>query len=380
MEPTNPALAATRYRRVLELLPGRTDLWKTIADLELGRGATDEAGRAYREYLRSHPDRADALQNLAIVEIRSGRPEEARTALEAAIKVAPSADLYYNLGNVHLKSQGVDAAITAYRRALEYDPRHTDARFNLALALERLGKRAEAVSTLAQLGSVSPEVVRERARMEAMMGGLEAERALGLARTSTDVELVVGVATGFREAGELEKSLALLDHAVELAPRQASVRLNRGAVRQAMGLLGEASSDYEESAGLDPSLPEARFNLGVLAEERGQYVAALGHYAAALKINPSMACALNNVGALYLKVGQPEKAIEWFRRCGTADSTFAPARLNMAWAHLALGSKDQAMTVLRSYMQDVPKDKRSPDAQRVLNELEGSRSGAVVPR
>ena len=372
LEAENPAQGVARYRKVLDLAPERTELWKTVADLELARGATDEAGRAYREFLRSHPDRADALQNLAILELRAGRVDEARTCLEAAIKAAPSADLYYNLGNLHLKSPNLDAAIAAYRRALEYESRHGEARFNLSLALERAGRRAEAVSTLAQLGSVSPEIARERVRMEASMGGLEAGRALDLARASGDVETVLAVASGFRQAGELEKALALLDRAVELAPKLASALLNRGAVRQAMGRLAEAAADYEAASALDPALPEARFNLGVLAEERSQYVAALGHYAAALKTNPGMACALNNVGALYLKVGQAEKSLEWFRRCRAADAGFSPARLNLAWAYLAMGSKELALTELRAYAQDVPKDKRSPDATRVLAELEAS--------
>jgi tetratricopeptide (TPR) repeat protein len=366
----NPAQAVMRYRKIIDRYPERTELWKSMADLELGRGAVAEAALAYRAFLRAHPDRVDALQNLAILELRAGRTDDARTCLEAAIKSAPSADLYYNLGNLHLKIQGVEAAAAAYRRALEYEPRHAEARFNLALALERSGRRAEAVSALSQLGPVSPEVARERARMEAMMGGLEAARALDLARASQDVELVLGVSSGFRQAGELEKALALLDRAVELAPKHASVRLNRGVVRQAMGRMAEAAADYEEAAGLDPSLSEARFNLGVLAEERGQYVAALGHYASALKVDPAMACALNNVGALYLKVGQAEKAVDYFRRCRTSDATFAPARLNMAWAYLALGSKELARSELKSYVLEVPKEKRSPDAARVLAELD----------
>ena len=380
LEAANPAQGAARYRKVLELLPGKTELWKIIADLELGRGASEEAARAYREFLRSHPDRADALQNLAILELRLGRAAEARACLEAAIKSAPSADLYYNLGNLHLKSANSEAAVAAYRRALEYDPRHGEARFNLALALERAGKRAEAVSALAKLGTVSPEVVRERARMEAALGGLEASRALDLARGSGDVEMVLSVAAGFRQAGELEKALALLDRAVDLAPQLASARLNRGALRQAMGRAAEAVADYEQAASLDPALPEARFNLGVLAEERAQYVAALGHYAAALKANPEMACALNNVGALYLKVGQPEKAVDWFHRCRTADSGFTGARLNLAWAYLAMGSKELALKELRAYSQDVPKDQRSLEALRVLAELEAPASAAAAPR
>jgi superkiller protein 3 len=374
LESTNPALAAERYRKALAILPARTDLWKTIADVELAGGATEEAAHAYREYLRHYPGRADALQNLAIIHLHAGRAEEARGELETAIKAAPSADLYYDLGNVHLKAGDLDRAAAAYRRALEYDPKHPEARFNLALVLERSGKRAEAVSTLVQLGSVAPDVVRERARMEAMMGGLEADRAMNLARTSSDPELVVSVASGFRRVGELEKSLALLDRAVELDPKRATLRLDRGVVRQAMNRPVEAAADYEEAAKLDPALADARFNLGVLAEERGQYVSALEQYRAALKADPGLVSAHNNIGTLYLKVGQPAKAVECFRRCRDLDGSFSAARINLAWGYLALGSRGPAVEEMKQYLKEVPKDQQSPEAARVLAELERSKS------
>jgi tetratricopeptide (TPR) repeat protein len=376
LEATNPALAAERYRKALAALPGRTDLWKTIADLELSSGSGEEACRSYREFLKYHPGRVDALQNLAVLHFRAGRTEEARLTLEAAIKLAPSADLYYDLGNVLLKSGEVDRAILAYRRALEYAPKHPETRFNLALALERSGKRPEAVATLAQMGSVAPDVVRERARMEAMIGGLEADRAMDLARGSSDTELIVSVASGFRRAGELEKSLALLDRAVDLDPHQATLRLDRGVVRQAMGRTSEAAADYEEAAKLDPSLADARFNLGVLAEEKGQYVSALEQYRAALKIDPALAGAHNNIGTLYLKVGQPAKAVECFRRCRDLDGSFWAARLNLALGLVALDSRGPAIDELKLYLKEVPKDRQDPEAARVLGELERSR---VVP-
>jgi superkiller protein 3 len=372
---SNPVQAADRYRRALALLPGRADLWKDIADLELSSGSSEEAARAYLEFLRHEPGRADALQNLGVIHLRAGRQEEARTALETAIKSAPSADLYYDLGNVYAKAGDLDRAAAAYRRALEYDPKHPSAPFNLALVLERSGKRAEAAGVLTRTGSVAPDVLRERARMDAMLGGLEADRALDLARGSSDPDLVLSVACGFRRGGEQEKALALLDHAVDLAPKTASLRLNRGAVRQSMGRISEASVDFEEALKLDPDLADAHFNLGLLAEDRGQYVSALEHYRNALRVNPRLACAHNNIGALYLKVGQAPKAVECFRRCRELDDSFAPARLNLAWACLAMDSRGQAAEELRRYLQEVPKEKQDPEAARVLRELEQSKSG-----
>jgi len=376
---TNPVQSADRYRKAVALQPDRSELWKDIGDLELSTGMGEEAARAYREYLRFHPGQVDALQNLAVLHLRAGRLEEARTGFEAAIKAGPSADLYYDLGNVHLKAGDPDRAIAAYRRALEYDPRHPSAPFNLALVLEQSGKRAEAVAILAQTGSVAPGAIRLRARMEAMLGGLEADRAMDLARSSSDEELVTEVASGFRRAGEMEKALALLDRAVELMPRSAGIRLNRGAVRQGMGRAAEAAADFEEALKLEPGLADAQFNLGLQAEERGQYVSALERYSAALRSDPRLACAQNNIGTLYLKVGQAAKAVECFRRCRELAPSFSAARLNLAWGYLAMDSRGHAVEELKLYLREVPKEKQDPEAARVLRELESPRPGSPGP-
>ena len=63
IESENPGLGAERYRKVIALLPERSELWKNVADLELARGSTDEASRAYRARLRS---RARARERAAI--------------------------------------------------------------------------------------------------------------------------------------------------------------------------------------------------------------------------------------------------------------------------------------------------------------------------
>jgi len=369
-ERTDPAKAIGKYQKVLELRPARTELWKNIADLHLARDDRDEATRAYRTFLKHHPTRADGLNNLGVLALQAGRFEEAQRCLEAAIEIAPTANTYYNLGNLHLRRNELDRAAAAYRRTLEYDAKHERARFNLAIVLERQGRLAEASAMLATLVVDSPEAGRERVRIEAMMGGAEAKRALDTARQSSDVALVLAAASGFRKANELEKALALLDRAVDLSPSDPTALTNRGVLRQAIGRLADAVADYEAAIKADPSFADAHFNLGVLREERGELVKALEHYTAAVKARPSMAPAHNNIGALYLKVNQPQKALECFNRAVKHDPDFAPARLNLGWAWLALNQKERALEELKAYVSLVPKDQRDPNVIPTIEKLE----------
>lgn len=54
---------------------------------------------------------------------------------------APSADVFYNLGNAHYRMQHTAQAVLAYERALHLDPAHADARYNLAFVKVRLPDR-----------------------------------------------------------------------------------------------------------------------------------------------------------------------------------------------------------------------------------------------
>lgn len=371
LERQKPAEAAACYAKVIDLKPARTELWKDVADLHRAANDARAAARAYRLFLQFHPGRADALNNLGVLEMHQGRAEEAEKCFEAALKAAPGANLYFNLGNLHLKRNDEDRAAAAYRRALEYDAAHEGARFNLALVLERRGRLAEAAAALAALAPAVPEAGRERIRIEAMMGGVEARRALEAARSSSDPATLAAAAAGFRKAGELEKALALLDRAADLSPRDPHLLSNRGAVRQALGQGDEAAKDFEAAVALDPAHADAHFNLGVLAEERGRLKEALDRYASAIRARPAFAPAHNNVGVLYLKVNQLGKAVECFRRAVEADPDFAAARLNLGWAYLSLDRKDQALEELKAYVARTPRESRDAAAIETIAKLEG---------
>ncbi len=60
--------------------------------------------------------------------------EQAVQLYEQCIAEAPSADVYYNLGNAYFKQGDLSHAIIAYERSLRLNPRDKDCRHNLAFA------------------------------------------------------------------------------------------------------------------------------------------------------------------------------------------------------------------------------------------------------
>lgn len=57
------------------------------------------------------------------------------------LRLYPSAQVYYNLGNAHFRLRQYPQAVLAYERALHEHPGHEDARFNLELVRSRLTDR-----------------------------------------------------------------------------------------------------------------------------------------------------------------------------------------------------------------------------------------------
>jgi tetratricopeptide (TPR) repeat protein len=142
------AEAAGRYEQVLRLRPDYADARSDYAGV-LGRlGRLPEAIPHYEAAARLKPDDATIRYNLGLALMRAGRLPEARVSLENAVRLPRGrgrADWHATLGNVLLDLNEVPAAAAEFARALEIQPEATEARHNLALALVRLGRPAEAI-------------------------------------------------------------------------------------------------------------------------------------------------------------------------------------------------------------------------------------------
>ena len=76
------------------------------------------------------------------------------------------APAHISLGAVLFNQGKIEDAIACFRKAIELDPKSTDAQFNLALVLAGQGKRTEAIEVFQQLLQNDPnnEVVQRHLR------------------------------------------------------------------------------------------------------------------------------------------------------------------------------------------------------------------------
>lgn len=126
-----------------------------IAYSDSGRHAEGE--QTLRKLLAQDDTDPKAHENLGIVLLRMGRAPEARDHLKRALALNDSLPIAWNtLGVALYQIEGPEAALGAWRRAFEIDPRQYDALFNTGLVAASLGRRDEARNALAQFARTAP--------------------------------------------------------------------------------------------------------------------------------------------------------------------------------------------------------------------------------
>ncbi len=116
---------------------------------------------------------ADPYLGLARCQVTAGRASAAATTLRQALAVEPgNAVVEANLGLLALDGNAVGLAAQYLRQAVDHDPDLLEARFALARALARLGRRQEAAAEARELLGRLPAGAPQRPEVERLLSVL----------------------------------------------------------------------------------------------------------------------------------------------------------------------------------------------------------------
>jgi tetratricopeptide (TPR) repeat protein len=142
--------AAPRLEASLKLHPANGDGWATLGSVYNKLDRLPEAVTALQEAIKQMPGQADPHLTLAAVLVKQKKPEEAAAERKLAANLMRAhmdfqrAEVATNSGKSLLAAGKVDDAVVEFRNAISFDPGYAEAHAQLAIALEKQGKTAEA--------------------------------------------------------------------------------------------------------------------------------------------------------------------------------------------------------------------------------------------
>lgn len=142
----------------------------------------------------------------------------------------------------------------------------------------------------------------------------------------------------------LRKSLTDLSSAVELAPDNEEIYLDRGRVYLDAREIDAAANDFRRAAALQPADPAAKFYLGRAMVNGGKFDSAIVVLSEALKERPSFPEALDSRANAYGNVRNYVLAFADYRRALELNPRYAEAYGDRAFAFMQTGNFQKALT------------------------------------
>ena len=329
---------------------------------------TNAAQQELRAALDADPNYAEAASELAWIEIELGNVDEAET-LFAEIEEMPAGEALAaaGQGELRLRRDDAEGAVTLLERAIEIDSTLPRAPEILGRARLALGQHKEAIEAFGDARRNAPASWRAAAGLAdaylATGRSLEAEReylaAIDLApdepapltalatlmledgRTRDAVELLdeklrpnrtwgaahVLLAAAQAEQGDIGSALEALEHAFRAGVDDARAHTLAGILLHESGEAERATQAYTRAIELDAGALAARRNLGLLQFEQELFTEAAESLESVLEIEASDAFVHRALGVIYKDyIGDATAAREHLERYQELDGS--DARVN----------------------------------------------------
>lgn len=227
------------------------DGWQVELEAALNTGDVAKVRELLGEVLRKTPEDIDARAHLASIQHMSGLLEE---AYENYSRIAEQGgvgfELFNNLGVVALETGRAHEAVRAFEQALAAEPSQVTVRANLAEALGEAGQVQRAVEIYESLVRENPRDANTYvglAKLFTSQGWFaDALKALDMARGFglETIDTLNQESIALRELGRHRDALEVLEHALQQAPDNLPLHVNRANALARLGKSEEAEAIY----------------------------------------------------------------------------------------------------------------------------------------
>ncbi|MFW6202653.1 MAG: DUF4388 domain-containing protein, partial [Gemmatimonadota bacterium] len=288
-------------------------------------------------------------RNLIVAFYRAGLLDDAEREAKRVLEADEADEVArFYLALLAVRQDREDEAIERLRALLEETGPRYGTFVDLAVALQRAGRSADAELVLGEAESLRPEspviaLLRGVMRLEAdeveeAIAHFEAYRE-GLEADATPTPAYFHYAAlAALLAGDASGAEARLREGLDAHPRSAPLLVLEGAIAERRGDLDAAERSYRRAAEEDGGLAQAHKNLGDVAYRRGLHDEAETHYERALRLAPELGDDVyTRLGNLRYKRRELDEAVECWERALELNPENRVARNNMEIAAHAAG-------------------------------------------
>ena len=303
-----------------------------------------------------------------------GKFVEARATFETCCKLNPKFEnAQYNLGMALNRLGRRDDAISAFRKAYSINPMYDKAYLEAARLLQAKNDTSGAITAYQQvirLDSSNVSALRELGAVYASIGQYkEAEQQFrkALSLSADDSLTNYNLSTALYGQDNLKDALGYAEKAYKSARKdgsmssanKVSIVYNYALILDENGRVDEAVPVYQEALELDARHVKSLINLGNIFLASGDGSTALTFLMKAVALEPANFEANNNMGKAYLQQKDYSTAVDYFQTALKLDSSNNDVRANLARAYASAEDYENARAV---YTDVIKSDNSNWDA------------------
>ncbi len=299
---------------------------------------------------RPDPATVAPLFAQALAQHRAGRLPEAETLYRRILDIDPDHfDARHHVGVIHHQRGEHIAALRQIDAALRLNPDAAAAYNNRGVALAALERFVEAAESYGRAIALEPDyfdaLVNRGVALFKVGRFAEAvescERALAL--RPDDAAASVNCGNALYALERYADALASYDRALVLAPNHADAHCNRGNALSALKRFAEALASFDRALALDPDHAEALNNRGNVLGRLQRFDEAIASYDRAIALKPDYADAFSNRGNALRDSRRIDAALADYDRAIALRPAYAEYHNNRATALAGLRRYDEAL-------------------------------------
>lgn len=294
---------------------------------ELGKDL--EALEVLDQALQLDPERAETHATRGVVLEAAGKRSDAIASLKKAVSLLPNLGwVYESLGRIHLLENQNEEALQALAKALELIPTPGgELHRAMGQALLNLGRCEEALPNLEKALQTTPNDVRASHLLSLAMLRLNRyEEAISSAQLTIDLHAASGeegqspayavLGEAYRLSNRLREAQSAFERIITSAQKEENewVLSRYGETLRVLGQYDQAIEYLKKAIDIDPEYGWAWSSLGTVYADRGWHRSALDSLSRAIEIDPEDSWSLATKGRVHRNIGDHPEAFKAFDR------------------------------------------------------------------